>query len=77
MCSQISSTEEQLYAFALLQYALTCHPVIKLPEWHKPFTIDMDACDRQVGCALFQLDGVGVRKPIGFWSQSICNREKN
>ena len=51
--------------------------MLKLPEWHKSFSIDTDACDRQIGCALFQLDDDGVRKAIGFWSRYVCAGEKH
>ena len=61
--------------FFLLQDVLTEPPVLKLPKWHKPFSIDTDVCDGQIGCALFQLDNSGMRKLIGLWSRSLCDRE--
>ena len=64
-------TEEQYEAFEKLRQALISAPILKLPDPKKPYSVDTDACDHQVGAALFQEDDEGVRHPVGFWSRTL------
>ena len=70
-------TEEQLRAFDTLRKALIAPPILILPDSSKPFSIDTDACDHQIGAALFQEGDDGVRHPVGFWSRSLNSAERN
>ena len=72
-----SPTPEEVKAFKTLKDALTSPPVLRLPDPSKPYSVDTDACNTQLGCALFQADDEGVRHPIGFWSRSLTPAEKN
>jgi len=47
-------TETQAAAFTRLRDALLHPPVLALPRRGAPFTIDVDACDTQLGCAVLQ-----------------------
>ena len=65
-------TEETLEAFERLKSALVTPPVLQLPDPAKEYSLDTDASAHQVGCALFQ-----HADPIGFWSRSLTDAEKN
>ena len=56
-----SINEAQLQAFSLLKEALAKPPVLCLPRSDLPFSIDTDACEYQVGCALLQTYPDGQR----------------
>ena len=45
-------TIEQTEAFELLKKALIKPPVLRLPKSDLPYSVDTDACNHQVGCAL-------------------------
>ena len=61
----------------MLRKALISAPILQLPDPNRPFSVDTDACNHQVGAALFQENDEGVRHPIGFWSRSLLPAEKN
>lgn len=69
--------QAQTDAFELLKSALIQPPVLRLPRKDLPYSVDTDACDDQVGCALLQTYPDGMRHPIGFWSRSLIPAEKN
>ena len=69
--------EEQSAAFQLLKKALLSPPILRLPRKDLPYSVDTDACNRQLGCALLQTYPDGTRHPIGFWSRSLNPTEKN
>ncbi|CDF40036.1 retrotransposon protein [Chondrus crispus] len=68
---------EQSKAFGLLKTAVISPPILKLPRSNLPISVDTDACERQVGCALFQTYPDGTRHPAGFWSRSLIPAENN
>lgn len=70
-------TEEELKAFQLLKEALTSPPILHLPDPNRPYSVDNDACDKQIGCAIFQEDEESVRHPSDFWSKKLMSAEKN
>lgn len=59
----------------LLRWALIEAPILRLPEPKRLFRIDKDACDYQIGAALFQEGDDRVRHPIGFWRRSFLPAE--
>ena len=69
--------EKQSAAFELLKNALLFAPILRLPLADLPYSVDTDACNHQVGCALLQTYPDGTRHPIGFWSRSLNPAEKN
>ncbi len=69
--------EAQLEAFRKLIDAVVSPKVLALPVPGLPYSIDSDACDYGVGCALFQTHPGGERKPIGFWSRTLNDAERN
>ena len=69
--------EVESQAFETLVAAVTSPPVLALPKPDLPYSVDTDASDYQVGCALFQTTEDGERRPIGYWSRSLKPAEKN
>ena len=59
-------TNEQYNSFRSLQKALTSAPILALPRTDRPYSVDTDACNYQVGCALFKTDEDGIRHPVRY-----------
>lgn len=59
-------TEEANAAFELLKKSLMSTPVLAMPDFSKPFTIDTDACDYGVGAVLQQKE-----HPIAYMSKAL------
>lgn len=72
-----SLTDAQASAFFTLLAAVTSPPVLSLPKRDLPYSLDTDASNHQVGCALFQTTPEGERRPIGLWSRSLNDHERN
>ena len=56
-------------AFEKLKMAMSRVPMLGLPDFNKPFVLEMDACGVGVGAVLMQ-DG----KPLAFPSQDLSPR---
>ena len=69
--------EKQEKAFRTLIEAICSPPILRLPRRNLPYSVDTDASNYQVGCALFQTDEEGARHPIGFWSRTLQGAERN
>ncbi|KAL0546589.1 hypothetical protein IC582_016500 [Cucumis melo] len=61
--------EEAETAFVKLKVAMTTIPVLALPDWTLPFTIETDASDSGLGAVLSQRG-----HPIAFFSQKLSQR---
>lgn len=71
-------TEETETAFQLLKQGLIEAPVLKLPNFSKPFMLDTNACDTGVGTVL-QQEGHPVAymsKPLGPRHRGLSTYEK-
>lgn len=53
-------------AFTALKQAMAYPPILKLPEFNKPFTIECDACGMGIGAVLMQ-----AGQPIAFLKQAL------
>jgi len=71
-----SWTSQQTEAFEALKVALTTAPVLKNPEFGKPFKITCDASDAAVGAVLSQQTPEGER-PVAFLSQTLSATHRN
>lgn len=69
--------QKQEIAFRKLIDVVCSPPVLRLPRRDVPYSVDTDASDYQIGCALFQMDEEGNRHPIGFWSRTLQGAERN
>lgn len=57
--------QEASKALMALKQAVSHPPILKLPDFSKPFTIECDASGREIGVALMQ-----SRQPISFFKSS-------
>lgn len=69
--------EEARVAFRKLKDALTQSPVLRHPDFAKPFFVQCDASDVGIGGVLFQKDEDGGEHPIAFMSQKLTPAQKN
>ncbi len=69
--------DTQLLAFKTLIDEILSPQILALPRKGLPYSVDTDASNYGVGCALFQTNEDGVRRPIGFWSRTMTAAEKN
>jgi len=70
-------TDEETTAFDRLKDLLTSPPILALPRADGHFTLDTDACDRQVGCVLLQAQPDDQMRPVGYWSRTLTAPERN
>jgi hypothetical protein len=70
-------SSEQLAAFEKLRDNLLNLPILAFSRVEVMFTLDIDACDEQIGCTLFQDQPDGSKHPIGYWSRGLTGSEKN
>jgi len=68
--------ETQAATFTRLSDALLHAPVLAHPRRATPFTIDVDACDTQLGCALLQEQLDSQLKPVGFYSRALQSEKR-
>jgi hypothetical protein len=59
-------TEQATAAFLALKSAMTSTPVLQLPNFHKQFVVETDACDLGIGAVLTQ-----EQHPIAFLSKPL------
>ena len=72
----ITWTAECENAFQQLKARLTREPVLKSPDFSKPFVLQTDASDRGVGAVLSQLDASGAEHPVAYFSRKLLPREE-
>ncbi|CAN8076686.1 unnamed protein product [Agarophyton chilense] len=70
-------TPVQTESFNSHKDSVVSAPILSLPKPGRPFTVDTDASDYQVGCALLQTAPNRERRPVGYWSRSLNVHEKN
>ena len=64
---KVTWTKECDEAFLTLKSALTQHPILSNPDFHKEFILQTDASDQGVGAVLSQLDSDGNDRPCGIF----------
>ena len=73
-------TEAQRDAFAQLRDILLSPPVLGLPKANRPYMVDTDASEYQLGATLLQQqddDNPTSWTTIGYWSRALTKEEKN
>lgn len=63
-------------AFQKLKHALSEKPVLRAPDFAKPFTIQCDASERGLGAVLCQTDQSGEERPVLYLSRKLSSREE-
>lgn len=62
-------------AFQKLKVALASTPVLRNPDFSKPFYLQTDASDRGISAILSQFDDNGQEHPIAYQSRKLLARE--
>lgn len=70
-------SDEELNALYLIQQKPTSSPGLALPRSWRTYRVEIDACDRQVGCVLLQKRPNGHDTPICYWSRSVTDAESS
>lgn len=64
-------------AFAELKHAVTSAPILRSPDWKKPFKGHIDASQLAVGGTLTQMDEDDLEHPVAFHSKKLSPAEAN
>ena len=64
-------------AVQALKQALTTPPLMRLPDFDRPFVLCTDASDTGLGAVLSQLDDDKVEHPVYYASRTLVNGEPN
>ena len=59
-----------------LKELLCTSPVLRNPDFTRPFILQTDALDRGVGAVLSQRDDTGEDHPVGYFSKKLLPREE-
>lgn len=72
----VLSPEQKKELFTMKE-RLVKTPLLALPKSNRKFTVDTEACDRQVGYVLLHEKVEGTKNPIGYWSKSLTPTERS
>lgn len=64
-------------AFVALKEKLASPPLLDFPRHCRPYVLDTDACESQVGCGLMQADDDKPLRRVGYWRKTLCHVERN
>ena len=63
-------------SFEELKKHLCSDPVLKSPDFKRPFILQTDASNRGVGAVLSQIDAEGEEHPVAYFSRKLLEREE-
>jgi hypothetical protein len=69
--------EASKHAFEQFKSALQTTPILRTPDWNKPFFIYCDTSGEEVRSTLFQLDENGHDHPIHFANRQLTSAKNN
>lgn len=64
-------------AFDKLRLALTSAPILTLPRPGRPYRLETDASNYQLGCTLLQEGEDSLWHPVGYWSRKLIAAERH
>jgi RNase H-like domain found in reverse transcriptase/Reverse transcriptase (RNA-dependent DNA polymerase)/Integrase zinc binding domain/Chromo (CHRromatin Organisation MOdifier) domain/gag-polyprotein putative aspartyl protease len=67
---------DEAKAFERLKKACTSYPVLRMPEWKRPFILETDASGFALGAIISQVFDDGIH-PVAFHSRSLLDAERN
>ena len=70
-------TEKCDEAFEKLKNALVNDPILRTPDWNKPFHVHIDASKFAVGCVLAQPGEHNMDFPVSYASRQLNSTERN
>ena len=71
-------TAVHVHAFEDLKSRMIAPPILELLRYGRPYMIDTDVSAYHLGCTLLQEhDGTNDWRPVGYWSYSFNNSERN
>ena len=60
-----------MQSFHQLKAIITSFPVLRSPDFSKPFELSVDASDVGIGAMLVQPDNEGIKHPVAYYSKKI------
>ena len=76
-CKHFKCTDECEQALLHLKGCLKSAPVLAMPDWTKPFILDTDANDTEIGAVLSQCHSDGSKPVIAYASRLLTKPEGN
>lgn len=64
-------------SFTILKHALVTAPIMRAPDWSRPFRCHTDASQLAVGGTLSQLDNEGNERVLSYFSKRLSPAEEN
>ena len=69
-------TDLLVYYLSHLKQALCSSPVLRSPNYSRPYILQIEASDRKVGAVLSQIRVEGEKHPIAYFSQKLLPQEE-
>ncbi|KAK7108916.1 hypothetical protein V1264_013054 [Littorina saxatilis] len=73
--NKVRWSKECQMAFDRVKEILSSEPLVRLPDFSRPFTVRSDASSTGIGAALMQPDDDGVLHPVLYASRKLLERE--
>ena len=70
-------SEECEQAFTTVKNLLSNFPILRAPDFDRPFVIAVDASRVGVGAVLFQSDDNGIEHPVSYFSKKLSRAQRN
>ena len=69
--------DDEQHAFETLKRRVTEEPILRQPQMDKQFELEVDASGYALGAVLMQRQEDGKRHPVGFYSATLNDAERN
>ena len=76
-CFVCDWTQECQRAFDALKAKIVSAPILKSPDFDRPFIFQTDAADWGLGAVLLQEGDVGICYPISYFSKKLLTHERS